>query len=168
MPVTLQALDITVQVITRNLFREAVRVAADAYALTVCGGGQTVQVVVRELIPPYHAFIAGLPSHAADIAAILRRAAARVIVQVLRELAAADACQPVADIVAVCQFVGCATVQAFRFHPAQFVIRITCQRNFGMAVQLISIIFIYIKNYASNLLKQILILNQGCWHINML
>ena len=35
-----------------------------------------------------------------------------------------------------------------------------------MAVQLISIIFIYIKNYASNLLKQILILNQGCWHIN--
>jgi hypothetical protein len=75
----------------------------------------------------------------------LRRTITRIIVQVLRQLTAADACQPVADVVAVCQFVGCAAMQAFRFQPAQFIIRITSQRNFGIAVQLISIIFIYIK-----------------------
>ena len=145
MPVTLQALDITVQVITRNLFREAVGVATDICAFAVCSRSQPAQTVVGKLIPPCRTFITCLPSHAADIPAILRRTITRIIVQVLRQLAAADACQPVADIVAVRQLVGCAAVKAFRFQPAQFVIRITCQCNFGMAVQLISIIFIFIK-----------------------
>lgn len=145
MSVTLQALDITVQVIIRNLFRETVGVATDICAFAVCSRSQPAQTVVGKLIPPCRTFITCLPSHAADVSAILSRSASRIVVQVLRQLAAADACQPVADIVAVRQLVGCAAMQAFRFQPAQFIIRITSQRNFGIAVQLISIIFIFIK-----------------------
>ena len=67
----------------------------------------------------------------------MRRTAARVVVQVLRKLAPADARQPVADIIIVRLFVGRTAVKAFCQQPPQLVIRITCQRNFGIAVQLI-------------------------------
>ena len=106
-------------------------------AFAVGGGSQAAQTVVGKLIAPYRAFVACLPSHAADVAAILRCTAARVIVQVLRQLAPADACQPAADIVIVRLLVGCAAVKALRLHPAQFVVRAACQRNFGIAVQLV-------------------------------
>ena len=111
MAVTLQALDVTVLVIARNLLRKAVRVAADVRAFTVNGGSQAAQPVVGKLIPPYRAFVACLPSQAADVSAILRCTAARVIVQVLRQLAPADARQPAADIVIVRLLVGCAAVK---------------------------------------------------------
>ena len=71
----------------------------------------------------------------------MRRTTARVVVQVLRKLAPADARQPVADIIIVRLLIGRTAVKAFCLQ----LIRITCQRNFGIAVQLISITFIYIK-----------------------
>ena len=55
----------------------------------------------------------------------MRRTAARVVVQVLRKLAPADARQPVADIVAVRLLIGRTAVKAFRLQPPQLVIRIT-------------------------------------------
>ena len=67
------ASDVPVQVVTRNLFRKAVRIAADACAFAVCGGSQAAQTVVGKLITSYRAFVACLPSHAADVAVIAER-----------------------------------------------------------------------------------------------
>ena len=116
---------ITVQVIARHFLRKAVRVATDVRAFTVNSGSQAAQTVVGKLIPPCRAFVTCFPSHAADVPAILRCTAARVVVQVLCKLAPADARQPVTDIIIVRLLVGRTAVKAFRLQPPQLVIRIT-------------------------------------------
>ena len=58
------------------------------------------------------------------------------ITQGLRELGAADACQPTADVIAICQCVCAAAVQFFGRHTTLVVVSVACQGHCGIVVQL--------------------------------
>ena len=89
----------------------------------------TVYTVVGERIG-----VAGAvrsPVHAADVTVVMA-----AITQGLRELAAADARQPTADVIAICQCVCAAAVQSLGRHAALVVVGVACQGHCGIVVQL--------------------------------
>ena len=89
---------VPVLVVTGHLFGEAVGVAADVRAFAIDRIQHTAQPVVGELVAAERRLISGFPGHAADVAVVAGCAVLGVVIQVLRELAAADGCQPVAEI----------------------------------------------------------------------
>ena len=97
----MQSLDVAVLVIVCNVLAETVGIRADACRFPINSIQQTVQTVVGELIAADGAFIACLPSHAADAAVVLHYSVSGVIIQILRELASADPRQPAADVVSI-------------------------------------------------------------------
>ena len=101
LPVPLQSEYVPVLVVTCHLFGEAVGVAADVRTFAIDGIQHTVQPVVSELVAAEDRLAARLPGHAADVAVVAGGARAVGLVQALRELAAADGCQPAACVVAV-------------------------------------------------------------------
>ena len=135
--VTLQALDVAVQVIGCHLLRETVGVGGYVRPLAVGRRGQAVQAIVGELVAACRGLVPRLPRHAADVAAVLGRAGARVVVQALREFPTADACQPATDVVAVRQLVRRAAVGGLRVQETQLVVGVGHQGHFGPAVQLV-------------------------------
>ena len=99
--VSLQSEYVPVLVVTSHLFGEAVGVAADVRAFAIDRIQHTVQPVVGEFVAAEHRLISGFPGHAADVAVVAGGARAVGVVQGLRELVAADGCQPAACVVAV-------------------------------------------------------------------
>ena len=106
--VTLQATDVAVLVVSRYLFRIG--------SCTVSGVEQAVQAVIGERVTV--AASISIPAHAADVTVVVT-----VITQGLRELVTADACQPVLDVVAVCQRIR-SVVASHRGTAAQAVIHV--------------------------------------------
>ena len=99
MSVPLQSKYVPVLVVTGHLFGEAVGVAADVRAFAIDSIQHAVQPVVGELVAAERRLISGFPGHAADVAVVAGCAVPGVVIQVLRELAAADGCQPAAEII---------------------------------------------------------------------
>ena len=78
--------------------------------------------------------VAGSPRHAADVAVVAGSAAAGGVIQLLAELAARNACQPAAEVVAVGLSVGRTTMQAFALKAAQIVVGIVGKGDLRTAV----------------------------------
>ena len=133
LPVALQAQDVAVLVVTGHFFCEAVRVRADGRAFAVGGRCQAVQPVVGELVATGSCLVARLPRQAAEVAIVLLRAVACGVIQVLGELASADARQPTAQVVGIRLLVAGVAVQVFRLQPAQVIVGIACQRRLRAA-----------------------------------
>ena len=123
----MQALDVAVLVVRGHLLRIAVRAGREGGAFAVGSRGQPVQAVVGELVAAQGGLAARLPGHAADVTVPAGRAAARVVIQVLLELRAADARQPAANVVAVSQLVARRPVQGLRAQAAHGVVGVAGQ-----------------------------------------
>ena len=100
MSVSLQSEYVPVLVVTCHFLGEAVGVAADVRTFAIDGIQHAVQPVVGELVAAERRLISGFPGHAADVAVVAGCSVPGVVIQVLRELVAADGCQPAAEIVA--------------------------------------------------------------------
>ena len=92
--VPLQGKYVPVLVVTGHHFGESVGVAAYRSAFAIDGIQHAVQPVVGEFVAAGGCLAACLPGHAADIAVVAGSARAVGVVQGLRELVAADGCQP--------------------------------------------------------------------------
>ena len=92
---------VPVLVVTGHFLGESVGVAADVRAFAIDGIRHAVQPVVGELVAAEGCLAACLPGHAADVAVVAEGAVPGVVIQVLRELASADARQPAAKVIAV-------------------------------------------------------------------
>ena len=117
---------VPVLVITCHFLGEAVCVAAYRSTFAIDGIQHAVQPVLGELVAAERCLISGFPGHAADVTVVAGRAVAGVVIQVLRELVAADARQPAAEVVAVGQLgggnaVGCPGLQAAQFIVGVFL-----------------------------------------------
>ena len=122
LPIPLQSEYVPVLVVTCHFLGEAVCVAAYRSTFAIDGIQHAVQPVVSELIAAECRLISGFPGHAADVAVVAGRAVAGVVIQVLRELASADGCQPAAEVVAVGQLGGGNAVWCPGLQAAQVIV----------------------------------------------
>ena len=121
LPIPLQSKYVPILVVTGHFLGETVSVTADVRTFAIDRIQHTVQPVVSELVAAERRLISGFPGHAADVAVVAGGAVPGVVIQVLRELIAADGCQPAAEVVVVGAGIQ-AVSEGFLLHPSVAVV----------------------------------------------